>query len=332
MEEKFCIREAIDRYTARITRSIRSRRRRNEVRREYAEHIEDTVTEYMLSGMTEEEAFTRAKAELGDETKIGVLLQAVHNKDRLPALIRVPMYAIAFFAVLSAYFWIENRTFRAWYLFLGEILMIAALVVGVCFLFLFLRSICKRAGAYKRLKAYAKEHGYTLTKNSSVYASLLRKTTVPELTLDTGKVRYNINLWATVRKKKTLRLFDNGMYCYMGQVGYRLAFTDRFRLTSVGMGSAARFMSYLPMFHSDLFEVPERLHLMPDIAWQKYERTGVENVRVLLLNPIPMAAVGLEKSLLKPLMVLPSFCGMHVNSSSGFLSYLEGIRLKESGK
>ena len=331
MEEKFCVREAIDRYTARITGSIRSRRRRHEVRQEYAEHIEDMMTEYMLSGMTEEEAFTRAKEELGDETKIEVLLQAVHNKDKLPALIRVPLYAIAFFAVLSSYFLIDNRTFRAWYVFVGEILLIAALAVGVCFLFLFLRAVRKRAIAYRKLKTYAAEHGYTLTKNANVYASLFRKTTVPELTLDTGKVRYIINLWATVRKKKTLRLFDNGMYCYMGQVGYRLAFTDRFRLTPVGMGSAARFMSYLPMFHSDLFEVPERLHLMPDIAWQKYERTGVENVRVLLLNPIPMAAVGLEKSLLKPLMVLPSFCGMHVNSASGFLSYLEGIRLKESG-
>lgn len=332
MADGFNREKEIARYTSRITSGIRSRRRRNEVRQEYAEHIEDLMTEYMLGGVTEKEAFSRAKAELGDETKIEVLLQTVHNKDRLPALIRMPLYAIAVIAAVSSYFWIDNRTFRAWYVFLGEVFLIAAVAVGVYYLWILLRSVRKRAHAYKRLKTYAKENGYTLTKNGNVYVSLFWKTTVPELTLDTGNMRYIINLWATVRRKKTLRLFDNGMYCYLGQVGYRYAFTDAGRILGPGWGSAARFMCYLPMYHSDLFEIPEGVHLMPDIAWQKYERTGVENVRVLLLNPIPMATVGMEKGVLKPLMVNTAFCGMHVNSASGFLSYLEGIRINGSAE
>ncbi len=330
MKDGFDREREIARYTQRITRSIRSRRRRKSVRQEYADHMEDMMTEYMLGGMSEEDAFSRAREELGDETKIEVLLQTVHNKDRLPRLIRLPLYALIFFAAASSYFWIESRTFRAWYVFVCEIALIAAFVIALYFLGRLIRALRKRADAYKRLKTYAKKNGYKLTKTAGVYKSVFRKTTVPELLLDTGETRYIINLWATVRKRKTLRLFDNGLYCYASQVGYMYVFTDRFRITTAGLGSAARFMAYFPAFHSDLFELPAGLHLMPRIDWARYERADGKNVRVLLLSPMPWAAIGLEKSRLKPLRGDAEFCGMYVNSASGFLSYLEGVRLKGS--
>ncbi len=330
MEEKFCVREEIDRYTARITRSVRSRRRRKEVRKEYAEHIEDRMTELMLGGMTEAEAFTFAREELGDETKIGELLRVVHNKDRLPTLIRVPLYAIAVLAVLSSYFWIDNRTFRTWYVFLGEIALIVGAVLGVYWMRRFFYGIKVRMQAYRKLRTHAKANGFTLTKNGSICKSLFFKTAVPELTLDTGKVRYIINLWATVRKKKTLRLLDNGLYSYEDNIGFSLV------ITYPGPGAGMNLWAFIPqnmdhvpiMFTNLERSLPKGMHLMPRIDWESYERADRENVRILMLSPIPMSVAVVENGRERPSGGGEKFCGMHIWSASSFLSYLEGIRLK----
>ena len=82
MAEFFDLQREIDRYTARITRPIRAARRRESVRREYAEYLEDAVQSRSAGGIGEETAFRETLAALGDEDKITELLAAVHNKHR----------------------------------------------------------------------------------------------------------------------------------------------------------------------------------------------------------------------------------------------------------
>lgn len=60
-------------------RDIRSKRKRKEVAREYAEHMEDSVARYMLLGKTAEEAFLMTCKDMGSTDSIGELLGKVHN-------------------------------------------------------------------------------------------------------------------------------------------------------------------------------------------------------------------------------------------------------------
>lgn len=60
-------------------RGIRSKRKRREVAREYAEHMEDSVARYVLLGNTEEEAFLMTCKDMGSTDSIGELLGTVHN-------------------------------------------------------------------------------------------------------------------------------------------------------------------------------------------------------------------------------------------------------------
>ncbi len=330
MGDNFCVRDAIDRYTTRITRGIRSRRRRQEVRAEYADHIEDMMMEYAMRGIGEEEAFAMAREQLGDETKIEELLRVVHNKDKLPSLIRVPLCVLAVLGIASSYFWIDNRTFRAWYIFACEIALLLVAVLGAYWVCRFSYGVKVRLQAYLKLRAYAKANGCTLTKNRSICKSLFYKTSVPEITLDTGKVRYIINLWATMRKRKTLRLLDNGLYSYASNIGYMQVYTYPGSILGPGWGAALRFLAYLPHYGTDMTEIPKGMHLMPKIDWETYERADRENVRILMLNPIPLFTVGVERGAQRKLLDDASFGGMRIWSASGFLSYLEGIRIKES--
>lgn len=181
MTDTFRLQKEIERYTARITRGIRSRRRRAEVKAEYAAHIEDMMTEYAMRGMNEAEAFALAREQLGDETKIEELLRVVHNRDRLPSLIRVPLYVIAALGIASTYFWIDNRTFRAWYVFAVEVALLLIGIFGVYWACRLVKCMCIRTRAYRKLRAYAKGNGYKLTKNRSIYASLFKRGTAQAL-------------------------------------------------------------------------------------------------------------------------------------------------------
>ena len=81
---------SIARLADEICRGIHSRRKRREAAREYAEHIEDSVYHYTLSGMTEERAFYKACEALGSAELCRELLQGVHNSKNPAADIDLP--------------------------------------------------------------------------------------------------------------------------------------------------------------------------------------------------------------------------------------------------
>ena len=77
--KEFDLTTSIALYTSRLCRGIRSRRERRETAREYAEHIEDSVYHYTLTGMTEEQAFNKACEDIGSAELCSELLCGVHN-------------------------------------------------------------------------------------------------------------------------------------------------------------------------------------------------------------------------------------------------------------
>ena len=331
MSNGFNLNKAVERYAARIAGGVCSPRKRNRIKEEYAEHILDMVNEYQLGGMNEKEAFSRACEELGDESKMQGLLAAVHNKDRLPSWLRAPACLLGVIALVVSYLGIDNNTYRAWLLLLFQLALGVLIIVAACWAWRFAVCINIRRRSYKRIKKYANDNGFLLVKNCNVYVSLVKKTDVPELVLENDTQRYIINLWATLPKKKTLRLFDNGLYSYSDNVGYYVLFTQSGGFFSSNWWNfMPKGMRYFSTWHSDVAELPRGMHLMPKIEWGKYETPHKENVRVLMLNPIPFGCFGIEKGRSMKLGDDMRFCDLRVWSASGFLSYLEGLRI--SGK
>ena len=79
MNNKFDIRKEIDKYISHITSDIVSIKTKNKVKQEYAEHIEDSVFRYQLSGLDERSAFYQVCKDMGDVSKMRVLLADIHN-------------------------------------------------------------------------------------------------------------------------------------------------------------------------------------------------------------------------------------------------------------
>ena len=84
----FVLEAELLRLTRALTASIRDKKQKSEVAREYEDHIRDAMQHYMLGGMTEEAAFSAAKEDLGDIEEIAVTLGDIHNQDKIPAEVR----------------------------------------------------------------------------------------------------------------------------------------------------------------------------------------------------------------------------------------------------
>ncbi len=75
----FDLKREIEKYVSALTADIFSPKKRAEIKREYTEHIEDTVYRYRLSGMGDKEAFKHACEDMGDISSTRFLLSEVHN-------------------------------------------------------------------------------------------------------------------------------------------------------------------------------------------------------------------------------------------------------------
>ena len=80
MSNDFDLDRQIKKMTAQLTKDIRQKSEKAAVAQEYEDHIHDAMQNYMLGGMTEEDAFSAARDDLGDIEEIAVLLSDVHNR------------------------------------------------------------------------------------------------------------------------------------------------------------------------------------------------------------------------------------------------------------
>lgn len=72
-------REAVQEYLAAVGAQIRWRRARRPLLRELSNHMEDQAAEYRAQGMGEDEALTKAAAEMGDPEAVGRDLDRLHR-------------------------------------------------------------------------------------------------------------------------------------------------------------------------------------------------------------------------------------------------------------
>lgn len=330
MNDTFDLQKEIERYTARITREIFSAKQRERVKEEYAEHMLDLISEYQLGGMRQEEAFRKARAEFGDEGRLQALLAVVHNKDKMPSWAKRLLWGAFVAVAVASWYIVDNDTYRAWLSLLFAVALFAVAVWAVLLMIDLIRGFFIRAKAYKRLKKYVNENGLSMIENASIFRSLFCKTSTPELVIDTEDTRYIINVFATLRRKKTLHLWENGLYLYSDNVGYYVMFTNRGGLFFNNWWTfLPKGLQYLPLYHSDMVELPRGLHMIPKIEWAKFERADKENVRVLMLNPIPFCVKNNKGDKLGD---GEAFINMQIYSASGLVSHLEGLRISGNRK
>ncbi len=282
----FDLSREIERYASRICQDIRRKRKREAVRREYIEHMEDATYAYMLQGMSDAEAFAAACEDLGSMAEMQTLLSLTHNGDGWPRWFKWFLGGVAAVGLVAAYVLVRHETVKAW---LELLVVLAAITVGVCLLieaYTWLRAIRKRLDARKRVKAYAKSNGLTFVEHASSFKSLFKRSVTPEWVVETERRRYIISLMPTVRRLRVLHLHENGLYNYTKKGG--------FLLTNVPWNRMAKLAT--PPVYANLFsryvgatiELPRGLWRTPEISYTDFHSADKENAHILLLNPIPL--------------------------------------------
>ena len=320
----------IRRYSAHIAYEIRSKQKRDAVKREYAEHLEDAVYDRMIQlGLDEREAFTEACTELGNVAKMQELLALTHNKDPLPTGVTFMLWLLGAVLVGSSYFWIENESFRAWFVVL---LQLSIFTLGVILLLrgrLYARALILRRRAYRQLRRYAEQSGMHFTRRANSYRSVFTRTTEPEWILETDEERYILSLFATVRRRRTLRITDAEFYEHEKNFGYSLAsFSHTFQYLNFatsknGVATQNFFFAQSP----GLSTLSQGKHLFPFIDWERAEHPKKKNVRVLLLNPIPFNVYFVENGQARETGNRDAIKGIHLWSATGLIEHLESERM-----
>lgn len=331
--EGYALKDEILRYTHRLVADIRSSRKREAVREEYAAHIEDAMTAYMLGGMTEEAAFARVCEELGKPTMIAELLAVTHNRDPLPSFVKWLFLATAVLALALTYVLVDNRVLRAWIALVFQLSVLVLGIFGIYLSYRLLHALRARRGTLRKLRAFAEAHGLTLTVRKRGMRGLLAPTPYADVTLDTPARRYVLTLWGTLYGKRHLHLTDIGLYRYSAVIGYANLLTRVHALLHSGApGALPKGFEYFSIMHTDLVDVPRGMHLLPKVDFEEWEHPEKENVRVLLLSPVPFRTSALVGGRENELHDGDTFDGCTVYSTVGFLSYLNGERIRTDGK
>ena len=325
----FDLNDALDRLAARVCSEIKSERRRKKATAEFRGHLEDAIEDIMRRGTPPEQAYTELEESLGSTDKLSTLMASVHNTHHFPTFLPWLAGAAVIGGLVYLYLTTENEYIQAWSGFGLQLIAIAAIVALVLLAVKWGRAIGKRAKALKRLKAFVKKHNGTLICRENAYRSLFVRTTSPELIVDLGEYRYILSLWATVKRRRTLHLQDNGIYSYDNNFG------DMF--LSPGVASLSQTMFFRPKgmerdsmfkyYQAEFVKLPEGAHLMPEVKYGECFSPEKINVPVFLLNPIPMNVEICENSHIHKLVdgdTLPASLGSaKLYSMSSLISVME---------
>ncbi len=327
MKNTFNFHEDRDRYVKRITSKIKNKRLQKEVYSELCDHIDDSVYNHSLKGMTEEAAFKETIKELGDETKLEVLL-ASSNKKHVSLFQKTCICAFFAICITLSYFYVDNSSYRSYLLLcINLFLIFVALYLSVK-LFNVIRLFYIRNKSFIKLKKYCSTNNYKLIKISNRFSSLFKPSHNISWIVEAENKRYVIYLFPTTKSRKTLRILDSGLYSFSDNVGYVNLMTQiNKHLPPSGTMFLPKKSKYLPLWHSDMIEIMKDFHLFPEVDFESHEKTDKENVRVIMLNPAPYKVVGIERGVERELKDDSVFMGTMIWSMTGFISHIKGERI-----
>ena len=201
----------VRRLTRALTASIRDKKQKSEVAREYDDHIYDAMQNYMLGGMNEEDAFSEVCEDLGDIDEIAAMLSDIHNQDKIPADVRrenILRWSIIGVVSVTLY----GLLLWAWDIF---VLQMTILIVGIILAVnLIILSVAyhKRRRAMKSIRKYAKENGFRIQANRTVYTSILYAADKPSVILENDTQYIKVRFLATLHKNRVLHFLGRNVY------------------------------------------------------------------------------------------------------------------------
>ena len=206
-EHNFNLDRELRRLTRALTASIRDKKQKSEVAREYEDHIRDAMQNYMLGGMREEEAFRAACEDLGDVDEIAATLGDVHNQDELPEdvgwkLDRRKIIGIVIAAVLVDIAILSRNA--------G--LLLVLLLIPLTALLVYFRAMVKRLIAVGRIRSYAQKYGMTCRVSYSAFTSLWLYADHADITLEQERQYYKIRFLPCVQPKTVLHFVGRNLY------------------------------------------------------------------------------------------------------------------------
>ena len=283
--QDFDLDREVRRLTRALTASIRDKKQKSEVAREYEDHIYDAMQNYMLGGMTEEDAFSEVCEDLGDIDEIAAMLSDIHNQDKIPAevhrenILRWSIIGIVSVTLYGLLLW-------AWDIF---VLQMTILIVGIILAVnLIILSVAyhKRRRAMKTVRRYAKENGYQIQANRTVYTSILYAADKPSVILENDTQYIKVQFLAPLHKNRVLHFLGRNVYTTGAKLG-ALMITVPF---NVGFHSAM-WMRFIPW--KRVVEISEELPVdavaLPTLE-RRHDPLEKEVHEVLIFNPAPMRA------------------------------------------
>lgn len=284
--QDFDLDRELRRLTRALTASIRDKKQKSEVAREYEDHIYDAMQHYMLGGMTEEDAFSEVCEDLGDIDEIAATLGDIHNQDKIPADVRrenILRWSIIGVVSVTLY----GLLLWAWDIF---VLQMTILIVGIILainLIILSSAYHKRRRAMKSICRYAKENGFRIQANRTVYTSILYAADKPSVILENDTQYIKVRFLATLHKNRVLHFLGRNVYTTSARIGM-LAIATPF-----GVGfHAPPWRRFLPWAGRTL-EIADEYALdaiaLPTLE-RRHDPLEKEVHEVLIFNPAPMRA------------------------------------------
>ncbi len=278
----------IKKQTAQLTKDILSKSEKSAVAREYEDHIRDAMQNYMLGGMREEEAFAAACEDLGDIDEIAATLGDIHNQDKIPADVRrenILRWSIISVVSVTLY----GLLLWAWDIF---VLQMTILIVGIILAVnLIILSVAyhKRRRAMKTVRRYAKENGYQIQANRTVYTSILYAADKPSVILENDTQYIKVRFLATLHKNRALKFLGRNVYMVTRTYGNMMLARTLFSPGWVLF--RPRNLNYLPRGGAFLMaaDYNENVYALPTLEC-RHDPREKDVHEVLIFNPVPMRA------------------------------------------
>ena len=285
---EFVLEAELRRLTRALTASIRDKKQKSEVAREYEDHIRDAMQNYMLGGMSEEAAFHAAREDLGDIEEIAATLGDVHNQDKIPADVRreIMIKRTVLGVVFGALYLF---LLIVWDIFVVQMtVLIGGLVLGIN-LCILLSAWKKRRRAMKSIRKYAKAHGYRMQSNRTVYTSIWRAADEPSVILENDTQYIKVRFLATLHKNRALKFLGRNIYMVTRTYGNMMLARTLFAPGWVLF--RPRNLEHLPRAGAFLMaaDYNENVYALPTLEC-RHDPRGKEVHEVLILNPVPMRA------------------------------------------
>ena len=288
MSNDFDLDRQIKKMSAQLTKDIRSKSEKSAVAREYEDHLYDAMQNYMLGGMTEEAAFSAAAEDLGDIDEIAVMLGDIHNQDKIPADVRrenILRWSIITIVGVTLY----GLLLWAWDIFVLQMtLLIVGIILAINFIILS-SAYHKRRRAMKSIRRYAKENGYRIQANRTVYTSILYAADKPSVILENDTQYIKVRFLATLHKNRVLHFL--GRNAYLVTHTYGNALLARSLCHPIWM--YLRPYNIIPASRSGIVmmtaDYEENAYALPTLE-RRHDPLEKEVHEVLIFNPAPMRA------------------------------------------